>query len=470
MRPDDRRGFRYVLCAAVLLFCAAIAIVRPSFEPSREHYPQIAMEDLSSVLNTQLRDRLPWISVPGAAVAVMRDGELVEWQTGVTRALGNTAVRADTQFEAASLSKPLTAYAIMRLARLGQLDLDAPLTRAGQTFTIRQVLSHSAGFDNNLEADLKPSQTPGEFAYAGSGYLFLGEIIEQITAQTFAEHMNSVVLPELSMMHSQFGKSDNATLALPSIDGGLPFAMMMTIAAFVGAPMLLVHALAARLLHVRDQRIWRTIRILIVLFAIGCGLLGLFLIFGGPNWSTLALSVCATLVLGSAACALATRQIIIARVASVVCAAAFVGLLVTRPALPLVERRANFLPAAGLRTTASDYVRFLTHLLEEADRDSHLSQMLTPQVRASAENDWGLGVGLQRGGTATVWHWGVNFPGYQALAIANRETRDVVVILTNGGQLSFTPSGIRYSGLEASRSVIAHILGGRHGSYWHGIR
>ena len=99
-----------------------------------------------------------------------------------------------------------------------------------------------------------------------------------------------------------------------------------------------------------------------------------------------------------------------------------------------------------------------------------MSQMLTPQVRASAENDWGLGVGLQRGGTATVWHWGVNFPGYQALAIANRETRDVVVILTNGGQLSFTPTGIRYSGLEASRSVIAHILGGRHGSYWHGIR
>lgn len=180
MKPADHRGIRYVLCAAALLACAFIAIVRPSFEPSQEQYPRVAMADLSSLLNIQLRDRLPGMSVPGAAVAIVRDGQLVEWQTGVTGAFGNTEVRADTQFEAASLSKPLTAYAIVRLARLGQLDLDAPLTRSGQTFTIRQVLSHSAGFDNDLASAINPSQSAGEFAYAGGGYLFLGNIIEQI--------------------------------------------------------------------------------------------------------------------------------------------------------------------------------------------------------------------------------------------------------------------------------------------------
>lgn len=281
--------------------------------------------------------------------------------------------------------------------------------------------------------------------------------------------MNSVVLPELGMLHSQFGRRENAPLALPSIDSGLPFAIMMTIAVLVGAPTLLVHGLAARLLRLRNQRIWRATRLLIVLLAIGCGLLGLFLIFGGPNWSTLALSACAMLALGSAAWVLAMRQRIMARVASVICASLFVGLLIARPALPLVERRASFLPAAGLRTTASDYARFLSHLIEVADRDAYWSQMLAPQVRANTENDWGLGVGLQRGETETVWHWGVNFPGYQALAIANRSTRDIVVILMNGGQLSFAPSGIRYSGLETSRSVIANIIGGRHGAYWQGI-
>ena len=42
--------------------------------------------------------------------------------------------------------------------------------------------------------------------------------------------------------------------------------------------------------------------------------------------------------------------------------------------------------------------------------------MLSPQVKVSERVDWGLGIGLQPGeSTQAVWHWGVNYPGYQSL-------------------------------------------------------
>jgi CubicO group peptidase (beta-lactamase class C family) len=332
------------------------------------------------------------------------------------------------------------------------------------------MLSHSAGFDNDLTTSPEPRLQAGEFAYAGAGYLFLGEIIEQTTGQGFAEHMNSVVLPELGMTRSQFGVRATAPLALPSIDAGLPFAIMITITALVGAPLLFAHALAGRLWRSHRNRTWRLARHLIAIFAVGCGAFALRFIFGESNWATLLLTSSTLLALGSATWLLVTRKPVAARAAGAMCATLFVALLVVRPAVPLVERSAHFLPAAGLRTTASDYARFLAHFVEQAEHDAFWAQMLAPQARANAENDWGLGVGLQNGETPTVWHWGVNYPGYQALAIANRETGDVAVILMNGGQLSFSPSGFRYSGLETSRLAIAHIVGGRHGAYWQGIQ
>ena len=67
--------------------------------------------------------------VPGAAVALIRGGELVgERVLGLADASSGDLVTAETLFEAASLSKPVFAYIVLKLAERGDLDLDRPLS------------------------------------------------------------------------------------------------------------------------------------------------------------------------------------------------------------------------------------------------------------------------------------------------------------------------------------------------------
>ena len=72
--------------------------------------------------------------------------------------------------------------------------------------------------------------------------------------------------------------------------------------------------------------------------------------------------------------------------------------------------------------------------------------------------------------TRVIWHWGVNFPGYQSLMLGSPDTGDGVVILMNGGPIMFAPGGTRYPGLELARELAVRVLPGPHGSYWHGVQ
>ena len=95
--------------------------------------------------------------------------------------------------------------------------------------------------------------------------------------------------------------------------------------------------------------------------------------------------------------------------------------------------------------------------------------MSTAVVQASADSDWGAGLGLQHSPEQAAWHWGVNFPGYQALAMRWPDG-DVAVVLINGGALAWSPSGLRYSGLEAAQTMIESFRGHRQGRLWRSIR
>src|SRR5690242_1715934 len=68
--------------------------------------------------------------VPGASIAVIRDGRIA-WHRhfGVRDSSTGVPVDADTVFSAQSMSKPVFAYRVMKLCEQGVLDLDAPLTR-----------------------------------------------------------------------------------------------------------------------------------------------------------------------------------------------------------------------------------------------------------------------------------------------------------------------------------------------------
>lgn len=134
--------------------------------------------------------------VPGVSLAVIRDAKLF-WRRGfgVKDRVSMEPVDNDTVFEAASVSKTVFAYAVLKLCEKGVIDLDTALTSfAAKPFlvgdprleliTARRVLSHTAGFQDwrSSAEPLKIHFTPGEkWLYSGEGYSYLQSVVTQLT-------------------------------------------------------------------------------------------------------------------------------------------------------------------------------------------------------------------------------------------------------------------------------------------------
>lgn len=157
--------------------------------------------------------------IPGVTAAYIQDGKLV-WQRnfGVANARTKAPVTDSTLFEAASLTKVITAYAALKLVDAGKLDLDKPLNAyLGNNYdvgnderikliTARRVLSHSAGFPNwRNEGDtlLAINFTPGErFSYSGEGFVYLAKVMEKLTGTSYEKLIEQSVFKPLGMMRS----------------------------------------------------------------------------------------------------------------------------------------------------------------------------------------------------------------------------------------------------------------------------
>ena len=157
--------------------------------------------------------------VPGFSIALIRDAK-VSWHKGfgVKNAETKEPVDESTVFEAASLSKPVFAYAALKLIDRGQLDLDRPLSsylssvylqndERVNLITTRMVLDHTTGFQNEVTPGrpLKIYFTPGEkFSYSGEGFLYLQKVVEHITDEPLDVFMKKTVFEPLRMTSSSF--------------------------------------------------------------------------------------------------------------------------------------------------------------------------------------------------------------------------------------------------------------------------
>ncbi len=467
---------RFVIVLVVLTILALAAVCRPAYEPVQTSGPAAAdtVDGIRAALDESLGARLFLRGIPGASVAVLRPGPgPVTWTAGRLSALGLAAVTPETVFEGASLSKPVTAYAALRLVQEGRLDLEAPIVRGGHSFTLRQALSHQAGFENSLGRPYEPAGPGGAFRYAGTGFLFVAEEIERVTGTPFGEYMNSVVLPELGMHASAFGASDgtDARLASPHISAVLPFANGLLAATLIVVPLAVVLTLVSWLARLdRDGAFMRWARRVVVAIGVLAVLAGPVLLLGPDKAGVTIASNAVLLALACLAAAGLWRGRPVSRGVGVVLGVVILAVLALRPPLPLPTRAPDYLAAAGLRTTASDYALFLSRIMAPESLDRELAaEMLAPQVEVNEDHDWGLGIGLQRGDPAVIWHWGVNYPGYQALAVGRPATGEAMVVLMNGGPVSLTLGGMRYTGLEAAREAVIAVLGGEHSGYWHGL-
>lgn len=125
----------------------------------------------------------------------------------------------DEQFQAASISKPVVAYAALRLVEGGKLELDRPLSEypgkkyfdaasSGNNITLRMVLNHTSGMSNDvIHDDRKVYRGPGkEFHYSGAAFEYLKTVIENIVAMPFDEFMKMEVFDPLGMKNSHYIK------------------------------------------------------------------------------------------------------------------------------------------------------------------------------------------------------------------------------------------------------------------------
>jgi CubicO group peptidase (beta-lactamase class C family) len=172
--------------------------------------------------------------VPGVSIVGIEQRRIA-WsrQYGVRRAGSADPVTSGTLFEAASMSKPVAAYAALKLVEQGKLDLDRPLHEyLGRPYlpdeplhleiTARMVLSHTTGFPNWRAGDqLRVNSEPGtRFTYSGEGFTYLQRVIEHITGESFAPYLRQTLLDPLGITDGSFSWHDGfAALSADGHDG-----------------------------------------------------------------------------------------------------------------------------------------------------------------------------------------------------------------------------------------------------------
>jgi CubicO group peptidase (beta-lactamase class C family) len=156
--------------------------------------------------------------VPGLSMAAIRKGELKHiLSLGVRDIRTKEPVNAETVFEAASLSKPLVAFAALQLADIGKLNIDEPLSRIvpvivpadseSSGITARHVLTHTTGLPNwrRQEYPIRTYFSPGSrFSYSGEGFVYLQSAIECLLDEPLENVMKRLVFEPLGMDRSSY--------------------------------------------------------------------------------------------------------------------------------------------------------------------------------------------------------------------------------------------------------------------------
>lgn len=166
---------------------------------------------------SRIRSLMKSATIPGLSIFTAREGIEHVAASGVRNCDTQEPVNALTVFEAASLSKPVLAHAVLQLIDAGRLDLDEPLLRlagplvpddpAAAHITTRHVLSHTTGLPNwrRPEFPLRTYFPPGtRFSYSGEGYAYLQTAIERLMGEPLETTMKRLVLQPFGMHRSSY--------------------------------------------------------------------------------------------------------------------------------------------------------------------------------------------------------------------------------------------------------------------------
>ncbi len=213
---------------------------------------QKVLDTADPTLQKTLEDR----NLPGLGVGIVYKGELIyAGSAGKANIVRNVAVTPETVFRIASVSKTFAAVGLMQLWEQGKFDLHDPINeylrdykvthgrRQAPPITFHHLLTHTAGLGEfaPLHKYLSPTAhfnvvrphkavpplkklygrrlpaecVPGEkWCYANNGFATVGQLIADISGQSFSDYMRQHIFAPLGMTHSEFWRSDRVRDAL----------------------------------------------------------------------------------------------------------------------------------------------------------------------------------------------------------------------------------------------------------------
>lgn len=193
------------------------------------------LERVNAYLQARIRD----LRLPGLALAIVQDDQVIYQRGfGITDPTGRP-VTPQTPFILGSLSKSITALAIMQLVEAGKIDLDAAVQRylpwfrgadqdASSHITLRHLLTHTSGIsrytgrellagrgEKTLEqlvrelSKVKLTRPVGTtFQYSNANYAVLGLLVQVVSGESYEDYIRRHIFQPLSMQHSYTSEQD----------------------------------------------------------------------------------------------------------------------------------------------------------------------------------------------------------------------------------------------------------------------
>jgi CubicO group peptidase (beta-lactamase class C family) len=271
---------RFVAAASI---CACVLGIERR-GPSAQAPDDRAFDTVADLVAAKMRE----YHVPGAALGVLRDGQPTIRGFGITSVDDPLPVTADTVFPLASISKTVTATAMMRLVEQGRVDLRASVRRylpefrvqdeaASRDVTIWHLLTHTSGWEGQLSAvehgdetlarfvaslstDMQLAPPGAAWSYNNAGFGVAGRVIEVVTGKPFGDAVNDLVFRPigLSLAFTRVGDIVTHRFALGHRVGGdgvativRPFTLGSTLPAG-GVAMSMADLLAYARFHLGD--------------------------------------------------------------------------------------------------------------------------------------------------------------------------------------------------------------------------
>ncbi|MFT4017885.1 MAG: serine hydrolase domain-containing protein [Agriterribacter sp.] len=170
------------------------------------------------------------LGIPAIQVVHVKDGIVSSFALGKKKFDSTAYITQNTIFQAASLTKVVTAYAFFKLYDKGLIALDKPLSdyysynrlsndSLGKKITARMVLTHRTGllnWEGNVGTDAWKNEPlhvqfePGtKYQYSGEGFYYLQLVMESITGKSLREIIQQEVFKPLGMLHSDMQWNDS---------------------------------------------------------------------------------------------------------------------------------------------------------------------------------------------------------------------------------------------------------------------